>query len=177
MSINQLGEVWKDVPGYEGLYMVSSYGNVISVAGGNGRQPFKPLRMNKNNAGYYQVSLVKDSKAANVQIHRIVAIAFIPNPEHKEQVNHNDGNKLNNSVDNLEWVTRSENALHCYRVLGFKRQGKERPVKINSEIAKEIYQSTESVKNLANKFEISETMVRNIKSRKSWRNATCQLTT
>jgi hypothetical protein len=69
---------------------------------------------NKDSKGYYSESLYKDGKAVTKKVHRLVAEAFIPNPDSKPCVNHIDGNKLNNSVDNLEWVTHSENMRHAF---------------------------------------------------------------
>ena len=70
---------------------------------------------------YKYVSLCKDGSQLFISIHRILAIHYIPNPENKEQVNHIDGDKLNNNLDNLEWVTRSENTKHAYK-LGLMRR-------------------------------------------------------
>lgn len=67
--------------------------------------------------GYLKVKLNKNSKSKWFLVHRLVAQAFIPNPENKPQVNHKDGNKFNNCVENLEWNTNSENQLHSYRIL------------------------------------------------------------
>lgn len=64
--------------------------------------------------GYLKVNLYKDGKGSSKRIHRLVAEAFIPNPDNKPDVNHKDGNKHNNNVENLEWVTKSENMIHAY---------------------------------------------------------------
>ena len=68
-----------------------------------------------DNTGYYQIVLTKDKKRKYVRIHRLVALTFLPNPNNLPQVNHIDGNKLNNNVENLEWVTNSENTSHGYQ--------------------------------------------------------------
>lgn len=69
--------------------------------------------INKHN-GYVYIFLMKDNKSKNFRLHRLVAEAFIPNPENKLQVNHKDGNKLNNNINNLEWCNQSENEKHAY---------------------------------------------------------------
>lgn len=112
-------EIWKDIVGKEGEYKVSNLGNVKSlermVKGKIGTRLCheRILKKIKGKRGYYVVGL--DRKSSPKTIHRLVAIAFIPNPENKPCVNHIDGNKLNNDVSNLEWCTYSENNIHGLR--------------------------------------------------------------
>jgi hypothetical protein len=100
-------EKWKDVIGFEGLYKVSNLGNVISLI------TKKPLKANGDNYGYLQVILYKGNKRITGKVHRLVAKAFIDNTENKPQVNHKDGNKKNNNISNLEWMTNKENKRHA----------------------------------------------------------------
>lgn len=95
-------EIWKDIEGYEGLYRVSSSGKVFSVRHNN-------ILKERFNRGYVFYNLSVDGVKKNVAAHRLVAQAFIPNPENKAQVNHLDENPGNNRVDNLDWVTAKEN--------------------------------------------------------------------
>lgn len=108
-------EIWKDIEGYEGKYMISSCGNVKSINYHGGHR--EKILMPNMNTGYPYVVLCKEGKIKHMAIHRLVAKAFVPNPLMKPQVNHIDGNKRNNSFENLEWVTQLENNLHAYRVL------------------------------------------------------------
>ena len=96
----------KDVVGYEGLYKVSEDGQVWSVK----REHYISQRLDRD--GYLRCNLYKAGKIHTVFIHRIVAEAYIPNPEGKETVNHRDENKSNNCVSNLEWMTRTENCQY-----------------------------------------------------------------
>ncbi|ADH03403.1 HNH endonuclease [Bacillus phage W.Ph.] len=114
-------EEWKPVVGYEGLYEVSNQGNVRSlpriVEKSNGvKTTVKGKVMTKrlNDRGYHEIKLSVGGKGAYKKLHRIVAMAFIPNPENKEEVNHKDTDKLNNTVDNLEWNTHEENIRHAF---------------------------------------------------------------
>lgn len=115
------GEIWKDVVGYENIYMVSNFGRIKS----NGREVFKPSSLNNTyriktskkisshcftTTGYHQVGIMRKSH----YVHRLVAIAFLDNPLNKETVNHIDGNKSNNNLNNLEWATRKENSIHAF---------------------------------------------------------------
>lgn len=80
----------------------------------------KKIKSHPDKDGYPKVRLWNGEKYKNFFVHRLVAAAFIPNPMNKPQVNHKDGNKTNNNVSNLEWVTQSENMRHCFNVLGHK---------------------------------------------------------
>ena len=119
-------EIWKDVKGYEGLYQVSNLGNVRSLnhhVMNNGIMQLrkgKILKPNINSWGYLGILLYKDGKSKRFQVHRLVAIAFIKNHLNKKEVNHIDGNKLNNNASNLEWCTRSENMKHSF-LLGLEK--------------------------------------------------------
>lgn len=108
-------EVWKPIEGYEGLYEVSNYGNVRRVFR-YGRPYISPCKCKVTKDGYYESTLVKENKPKSIRTHRLVAKAFCENPENKLEVNHIDGNKLNNHADNLEWCTSSENQKHAYRL-------------------------------------------------------------
>jgi hypothetical protein len=119
-------EIWHPCAGFETHYEVSNLGNVRSIERmvnnrlntGLRKSPQKLLKAGKSKSGYYIVSFCVDGVKSNQTVHRLVARAFIANELNKPQVNHKDGNKLNNHVDNLEWVTVSENGLHAYRTLG-----------------------------------------------------------
>ena len=107
--------IWKDVyiDGTLSNYMISNDGQIYSKISNKILSPF----INKD--GYLLIHLHHNTKSVNKSVHRLVAIAFIPNPENKPQVNHKDGNKLNNKVENLEWCTNSENMQHAY-ITGLK---------------------------------------------------------
>ena len=119
-------EIWKDIEGYEGLYQVSNLGKVKSL-NYNKTGKEKELRFNNNGTGYIQVGLTKNKEHKKFLVHRLVAKTFIPNIDNKTFINHIDGNKKNNDVNNLEWCTKSENQLHAYRTgLIDKRKQSER---------------------------------------------------
>lgn len=115
-------EEWRDIKGYEGLYQVSNIGNVRSIAhiavytdGRVGHYKGKTLTPSNGGNGYKYVHLSKNGVTNRVGIHRLVAEAFLPKDNERNVVNHKDGNKHNNTVENLEWVTCSENSKHAVR--------------------------------------------------------------
>ena len=104
-------EIWKNIDGYEGKYQVSNFGQVKSMIGQE-----KVLHPKKHRNGHLQIGLHKDKKRKTMYIHRLVAQAFIPNPDNLPCVNHKDENPNNNNVDNLEWCTQKYNCNYGTRV-------------------------------------------------------------
>ena len=114
-------EIWRDIPGYEGFYQVSNFGEVKSVDAKwscmhNGKQIFKyrvgrKLKQFPNSRDYLRVGLTKNNRQF---VHRLVAQSFIDNPNNKPHINHKDGNPQNNRFDNLEWVTHQENLKYYW---------------------------------------------------------------
>lgn len=109
-------EQWKEIEHYEYLYQVSNRGRIRNSKG-------LILSLQKDKNGYSHCTLYRGKIAKTVRIHRIVAIAFIPNMENKPQVNHINGIRTDNNIENLEWVTNSENQLHAFLKLGKKKSG------------------------------------------------------
>lgn len=106
---------WRDVPGWEGLYKVSSDGQVFSVL----KNKIKETWADKN--GYLKVGLYRGIKGHQKSVHRLVAQAFIPNPENKPEIDHIDTNPTNNAVYNLRWVTRYENRHNPISMLKYAK--------------------------------------------------------
>lgn len=99
----KMEEIWKDVPGYEGIYIVSSFGRIRNLVSG------KFIKSSQKNDGYCRVCLSKNGCGKCINIHRLVAQVFIPNPDNLPQVNHRDEDKTNNVADNLEWCDAKYN--------------------------------------------------------------------
>lgn len=124
-------ELWRWVVGFEGLYIVSNTGRVMSVPsmqvrrGADYYKPGKEVKHHDNGRGYRVISLYKDGVQHQTTVHRLVATAFIPNPENLPEINHRDGDKANNMVQNLEWASKSQNMQHAVNeldALGFNRK-------------------------------------------------------
>lgn len=117
-------EIWKDIPDYDGKYQISNYGRVkrlkrnvfVRVLGKTVEiSTPKILKLNLVKSGYLYITITANNTKRTLKIHRLVAEVFIPNPNDLPEVNHIDGNKENNCVDNLEWCTHKENIQHALK--------------------------------------------------------------
>lgn len=175
-------EIWKDVLGYKG-YQVSNIGRVkrlphwIDVGLNNVKRAFrkeKILKQSCDTPGYYQVWLYLNKKRKGFRVHKLVAQAFIPNPQNKPQVNHIDGNKLNNKVDNLEWCTNAENQIHVYKIgLQKIKVGEQSPnAKLEKQevifIKKALKLRKYSSRKLAKMFNVCKSTILSIKHKETW---------
>jgi len=162
-----MNEIWKDVEGYEGYYSVSNFGAIKShkrkITRRNGRsQTFNERickQVNKGN-NRVMVALFREGKADYRLVHRLVANAFISNPESKPQINHKDGNPLNNKLENLEWCTDKENMKHAIEnglnnryVLDLEEE---------EEIIKKYNDSNDSVSSLSREYNVSRRTIKRI---------------
>lgn len=139
-------ETWVEISGYEGLYFISNYGNVKSAARlitvfnkGNYKSEEKILNQYTTDKGYLRITLLRNGVKKNYLVHRLVAEYFIPKDSIRDKVNHKDGNKKNNYVENLEWCNNSENTKHAYRLglqkpkIGAKNKCSKKVAKIDSQ--------------------------------------------
>lgn len=160
--------IWSDVIGFEKLYIISNEGHILS------RYTGKLLKSKVSKRGYYNVKLYKNKKQFTKKIHRLIAEAFIPNPENKPQINHKNGNKLDNSLENLEWCNNFENAKHAHETglrdnSGSKNGMSKLTDKIISSIRKDCC-SDMTQNQIAKKYGISQANVSMIKNNKRWKN-------
>lgn len=179
-------EVWKEIPGARGLYHISSKGRVKSLArmtyytsrGGNPVQRAYPeviMKLPTCNDTWYPMVTIRGINRKLV--HRLVAIAFIPNPDNLEFVNHKDGIKQNNNVENLEWCTRQQNEDHAFRT-GLKNSTgcNNAMSKLQDEDVVSILKVSNrcvSVKNdLCKQYDVSRATIERIWNRKIWKHIT-----
>jgi len=179
-------EEWKDIQGYEGIYQVNNIGRIRSIerkvfVNGYWRNksayrniPEKILGQSINNRGYARVCFTGGKKEITKQIHRLVALAFIPQITGKLYINHIDGNKLNNKVENLEWCTNKENRDHAVRLglLDIKgesnynaRVTNQQVLEIRSKHKPRVY----GFKKLAIEYNVSVPTIAAIVQRKTWK--------
>jgi hypothetical protein len=162
-------EIWKDIEGFEGLYKISNLGNVYSIHLSKERQ------QHLNNDGYLAITLGSTEKKTRTSklVHRLVALHFLDNDKDYKEVNHIDGNKLNNRIDNLEWCNRSMNCQHAYDTgLNPKCFGeKNGRAKLTEVEVKEIKSLAYKVsgKELAKKYNIGFSMIYRIWQNKFWK--------
>ena len=152
---------WRDVPGYEGYYQVSNDGEVRSLTRtlSDGRTwKGRKLKGGYFGNGYKFITCRKDGKAFNFSVHRMVAMAFIPNPENYQMVNHKDGNKNNNHVSNLEWVDGSQNQYHAVKT-GLR---KSKLTKADVRNIKELIEQGESQESIAKRYNVSQMTISHV---------------
>lgn len=173
-------EIFKDIKGFEGKYQVSNFGNArsldIKIKVKNGFRTYKgkPLVLSTNSNGYLGVSLSIKNCRRNAYIHRLVAETFLPNPLNKKCVNHKDGNKQNNNIDNLEWNTYKENQNHAYDNNLWDLNGENcRLAKLTNkkvlQIRKLSFAGELTNKEIAKKFNIYHSTVYKIHKRETWK--------
>lgn len=155
----------KEIIGYEGLYLIDSLGNVVSLPKIQGRRlhnKYKVLTQKINGCGYVEVTLCKDGEMKSFLLHRLLAIHFLDNENNLPQVNHKNGIKTDNRLENLEWVTASENTKHAYdnNLGNFRNNADENLRKINEKTAyKKVYFYKDSEEHVFNSVkEASETL-------------------
>lgn len=169
---------WKDIPGFPG-YQVSDTGLIKSCArlakGRWGTQRIKEriIKHWTTKVGYCIIGLERDNKRVRKLLHRLVAQAFVPNPNNLPTVNHKDGNKSNCAADNLEWLTMGDNSRHAYR-LGLKcadgsRNGRSKLTETIVQSIRQDRRSGMSADAIACKYNICKASVYSICSKRSWK--------
>jgi hypothetical protein len=167
-------EIWKDVLGFENYYQVSDLGRVKSKDRWSDYLSYqrkgKTLNLVQNRKGYLRVKFHIDCKEIQKTVHRLVAIAFIPNPENKPEVNHLDGNKLNNAKWNLAWATEKENTNHAIEI-GLRPRNAPSTAKLTESNVLEIRKmiaNGNKLRDIAKLFPVVECTISAIKHRRLW---------
>ena len=162
----------KDLKGYENSYQISDSGRIFTKRRLIGNQIYygKELVPQLTQDGYLKVTLSKNGDCKKFYLHRLVAIQFIENSTNLPQVNHKDGNKLNNNINNLEWCTKQENQSHAVRT-GLMQRGQDRPsAKLTEAEVLEIYKLKGILKaqDIANKYNVSKNTINCILRGSKW---------
>lgn len=149
-----MNEYWKDIKGYEGLYQISNFGRIKSFVRGKGRIKSPNITVH----GYCVVHLHNGNSKKYTGVHRLVAEAFIPNPNNLPQVNHINGDKTDNRVENLEWCTCKDNQIHAVKT-GLRDGWSNEPVKV---YCNELNMEFDSMRSAAKYLGCTIGMIRNV---------------
>jgi hypothetical protein len=171
-------EIWKDVYGFEGLYRVSSHGRIFcySKTWLSGRWVTRlvkdqELKYYTDRRGYIVVNLRKENKQRQYKVHRLVAIAFVPNPSNKPQVNHDDTDKKNNHYTNLIWATPGENMQHAHDngLMNLPIGEKHKMSKLKEDDVMAIIASDGDINEMAEQFGVCRATIQKIKGGQTWK--------
>jgi hypothetical protein len=172
-------EIWKDIPGYEGYYQVSNIGNVKSLARKRhnilGSTKERILKLNFDSSGYRTVKLYKDGIKKTQKVHRLVIISFKDNPTNLPEVNHIDGIKVNNTVENLEWCSRLQNMQHAtksgLRIGSTGENNHTAKLKVENVIFIKyaLKNNTHTQSQLANMFNVNYGVINQVKQNRTWK--------
>lgn len=161
----------KDLIGYEGLYSIDNAGNFYSVKRNGCKGGVLKTSLNKR-TGYVYVTVTKDGKLRSFTVHRLVAKHFVPNPNNLPQVNHDDGNKLNNNDWNLKWCTRDENMDHASKNFLCEHGENHHNSSLSNEQVLEIRDKyiprKYSQHRLAKEYGVSQNTIMNIVNKSTW---------
>lgn len=174
-----MSEIWKDIPGLEGLYKCSNFGNFKApekIENSSHRRCIRKEKILKTcheSNGYLQISIIVNKKQTLHLAHRLIALTFIKKIEGKDFVNHKNGIKDDNRVENLEWCTKSENSKHSFAIGTQCNKGEHHSrAKITDDIVREIRRKhipkTYGCHKLAKEFGMSKTNILDILKRKTW---------
>lgn len=174
-------EKWSPVLGYEGLYEISTHSRVKSIERtayrSDGIYRYVPqilLKLNPNSDGYLMMILSKDGIQKNMCVHIMIAKIWVDNPNNHPEVNHIDGNKLNNLPTNLEWGTHRYNMQHAYKtgLVGILKGSNVHCAVINEMIAMKIFKSSDKGIDISKRYNVSTNIVSAIKTGKTWNHVT-----
>lgn len=163
-------EIWKDAPGYEGLYKVSSHGRIISLSIRKHGQEMAPYIQLNSKGGYKRYYFTKEGKKKAISGHIFVARLFVPNPLNLPEVNHIDNDRTNNHYLNLEWTTRKGNCEHASRQKRYRiAKGADSPhAKLDDKKVIEIRASSLPISFFADKFGVDPATVHAARIGKTW---------
>ena len=168
-------ENWKEIPEYEGLYAVSDLGRVKRIAGGQGARSGHILKPGMNGPGYWHVHLCKAGTPKLHKIHHLVMLAFVGSRRLGFVVNHKDGNKTNNTLRNLEYVTHQQNTQHAFQQLGHKpvdgeRNGQSKLTSIDvANIKLLLSEDKMSQRAIGRQYQVSHTVIQHIAKGLLWK--------
>lgn len=165
MQTTYMKELWRNIDGYKGVYQVSSLGRIRSFK----NKETRILKQRINSRGYLYINLSENAKYKSYTVHRLVAIAFLG--KSNLTVNHKNGNKLNNTIENLEWITDLDNRKHAKEnnlTAKGERNGRHKLTLFSVKLLRYKYKNGKSIRSLSREFNISRSVITKIVNNISW---------